>query len=188
MKLTVLFLTVFLGIYAASGQSGKLKIGEKAPLFKALTDAGETWDLGEHIGKSNIVVYFYPAAMTGGCTMQACAYRDHSAEIEAANTIVVGVSGDKPEGLKLFKIAENLNFPLLSDESGEIASRYGVPVRDGGTITREVNGKSYELVRGKTTGRWTFVIDKQGKVAYINEQVDAAKDAEMVLQFIKNNL
>jgi peroxiredoxin Q/BCP len=65
---------------------------------------------------------------------------------------------------------------------------YGVPVKDGGTITREVEGKSYDLVRSATTSRWTFIIDKKGKIVYKNEQVDAAKDAEAVLAFIKSNL
>jgi peroxiredoxin Q/BCP len=164
-----------------------LKVGDKAPLFKAKADDGTSWDVKNYLGKKVIVVYFYPAAMTGGCTAQACAYRDHLPEIESANAIVIGVSGDNVAGLKLFKKAENLNFPLLSDENGVIASEFGVPTRDGATISREIDGQSFDLVRGKTASRWTFIIDKDGKIAYKNEQVDAAKDAEMVLEFLKNH-
>ncbi len=168
-----------------SQNSKILSVGDKAPIFKASADDGSIWDLNDYKGKKYIVVYFYPAAMTGGCTKQACAYRDAQPAIESANAVVVGVSGDNVEGLKIFKQAENLNFDLLSDESGEIAKKFGVPTRDGGTVTKEVNGQSVNLMRGTTASRWTFIIDKQGKIAYKNEQVDAAKDAEMVLDFLK---
>jgi peroxiredoxin Q/BCP len=190
MKKLFVFLAIISGLFSKSfGQNpAVIEVGDKAPLFQTFTDEGTVWNLNDYIGKKNIVLYFYPAAMTGGCTKQACAYRDHQAEIETADALVVGISGDNVDGLKLFKKAENLNFPLLSDESGEIASKYGVPLRDGGTITREIEGKSFDLVRGKTASRWTFIVNKEGKVAYKNEQVDAAQDAENVLQFIKNNL
>lgn len=162
-----------------------LKVGDKAPQFKTLADDGSVWNINDYLGKKNIVVYFYPAAMTGGCTKQACAYRDFKSELESEKTIVVGVSGDNVAGLKLFKEAHNLNFPLLSDESGEIAKKFGVPTRDGGTITKEINGQSFDLFRGITTSRWTFIIDKKGNVVYKNDEVNAVKDTEEVLSFIK---
>ena len=173
-------------VFAGSALA-QVAVGDKAPVFAATTDEGSTWKLTDYLGKKNVVVYFYPAAMTGGCTKQACAYRDAQPAIESANAVVVGISGDNPEGLKLFKKAENLNFTLLSDEKGEIAKSFGVPVKDGGTITREVEGNSYDLTRGATASRWTFIIDKKGNIVYKNEQVDAAKDAEAVLAFLKNN-
>jgi len=182
--LFLLFVSISLTLSAFS----QVAIGDKAPAFTATTDEGSTWKLSDFKGKKNVVVYFYPAAMTGGCTKQACAYRDAQPAIESANAVVVGVSGDNPDGLKLFKKAENLNFTLLADEKGEIAKSFGVPVKDGGKITREVEGKSYDLVRGATASRWTFIIDKNGKIVYKNEQVDAAKDAEAVLAFLKNSI
>ncbi|HPE76626.1 MAG TPA: peroxiredoxin, partial [Draconibacterium sp.] len=110
------------------GQNSKvISVGDKAPVFNATADDGSTWNLNDYKGKKYIVVYFYPAAMTGGCTKQACAYRDAQPAIESANAVVVGISGDNVEGLKIFKQAENLNFALLSDESGEIAGKFGVP-------------------------------------------------------------
>ena len=179
-------LIIALSIISVAQTEKVLSIGEKAPAFKTLADNGSIWDITNYIGKKYIVVYFYPAAMTGGCTKQACAYRDSQSAIESANAVVVGVSGDNVEGLKLFKKAENLNFTLLSDESGEIAKSFGVPLRDGGKITKEINGQSFDLVRGVSASRWTFIIDKTGKIVYKNEQVDAAKDAEMVVEFIKS--
>lgn len=169
------------------GFSQELSIGDKAPEFAAQADDGATWSVNDYLGDKFIVVYFYPAAMTGGCTKQACAYRDLKSEIDAANAVVVGISGDNVEGLKLFKKAHQLNFPLLSDQSGEIASKFGVPMRDGGTITKELNGQSFDLIRGTTTSRWTFIIDKQGKIVYKNTAVDATKDSAEILDFLKNN-
>ena len=184
MKTIFFFL---IAVVFAGSAFAQVAVGDKAPAFTAKTDEGSIWKLDDYIGKKNVVVYFYPAAMTGGCTKQACAYRDAQPAIESANAVVVGVSGDNPEGLKLFKKAENLNFTLLADEKGEIARMFGVPVKEGGTITREVEGKSFDLTRGATASRWTFIIDKKGKIVYKNEQVDAAKDAEVVLAFLKNS-
>lgn len=184
-SLTVILALVLVSSFHSFSQ--ELKVGDKAPKFKTLADDGSTWNVKDYLGKKHIVVYFYPAAMTGGCTKQACAYRDFKTDIESANAVVVGVSGDNVAGLKLFKQAHDLNFTLLSDESGEIAGKFGVPTRDGGTITKEVDGKSFDLVRGNTASRWTFIIDKKGKVVYKNDEVSATKDTEEVLEFIRNN-
>lgn len=180
----LLLLAVFFTLNAISQE---LKVGDKAPEIQTVTDDGSTFDLKNYLGKKYVVVYFYPAAMTGGCTKQACAYRDMKTEIESSDAIVLGVSGDNVEGLKLFKKAYDLNFPLIADESGEIARKFGVPTRDGGTISREIDGESFDLVRGVTASRWTFVVDKKGTIVYINSEVDATTDTQEVLNFIKNN-
>jgi len=183
---SVLLMATVISISMGQNNDG-LKIGDKVPGFEALSDDGANWNVKNYLGEKFIVVYFYPAAMTGGCTKQACAYRDFKNEIESADALVVGVSGDNVEGLKLFKKANDLNFTLLSDISGKIAQTFGVPVGDGATITREIDGKSFDLVRGITANRWTFIIDKEGKVVYKNEKVDATKDTEEVLNFIKTH-
>ena len=182
----IVFTTLLLAL-TLKGFAQELNIGDKAPAFSTTADDGSTWNVSDYLGDKFIVVYFYPAAMTGGCTKQACAYRDMKNEIDAANAVVVGVSGDNIDGLKLFKKAHNLNFPLLSDKSGEIAKKFGVPLRDGGTITREIDGKKFDLVRGATASRWTFIIDKKGTIVYKNTNVDASKDSAEILEFIKNN-
>lgn len=180
---TLLTLTALVTQVWAQG----LEVGDKAPEFKAKTDNGSTWDLKDHVGDKFIVVYFYPAAMTGGCTAQACSYRDMQSDINAADALVVGVSGDNVEGLQHFKEANNLNFPLLSDETGAIARKFGVPTRDGGTITREIDGQEVELVRGVTASRWTFIIGKNGQIVYKNTDVNAANDSKEILDYIKKN-
>ncbi len=185
MKNQLFVFTLFMaGTMTMSGQS-VLSVGDKAPVFTATADDGSIWNLKKHLGKKNIVIYFYPAAMTGGCTKQACAYRDNKDKLQTANVEVVGISGDKKDNLKLFKMAENLNFTLLSDEKGEIAKAFGVPTGKAGSIKRTVGGFEHELVREITAKRWTFVVGKNGKIIYKNEQVNAEKDSEEVLNFIK---
>jgi thioredoxin-dependent peroxiredoxin len=161
-----------------------LSIGDKIPVFKATSDNGSTWDISKYIGKDYIVVYFFPAAMTSGCTKQACSYRDHQGDLTSANAIVVGISGDTPENLKLFKKAENLNFPLLSDTKGSLAKSFGVPTGEGASIKRTVDGVEHELVRDITIKRWTFIAGKDGRIIYKNDAVDAEKDSEEVLHFL----
>lgn len=164
-----------------------LKVGDKVTSFEAVADDGSKWKLDDHIGDQYLVVYFYPAAMTGGCTAQACAYRDMSNDLKAHNAQVVGISGDKPENLKFFKDAHNLNFTLLADPSGDIAKKFGVPTRDGATYKGEYNGKEFELERDITTSRWTYILDKSGKIVYKNDQVNASKDTEEVIAFLESN-
>lgn len=182
-----LFCTISILIFSfftVTGQQG-LSVGDKAPQFKALADDGSTWDIKKFLGEKYIVVYFYPAAMTGGCTKQACSYRDHRDDLQSASVEVIGVSGDKVESLRLFKQAESLNFTLLSDEKGDIARAFGVPVSEGGAIKRTVAGTEHELVRGVTAKRWTFIVGKDKNIIYRNESVNAEKDTEEVLNFIK---
>ncbi len=187
MKTLIFSFLMLFAFTAFSQNSGGLEIGDKVPDFKATADDGSTWSIKNNIGNKYLVVYFFPAAMTGGCTKQACAYRDLHSDIESADATVVGVSGDSADGLENFKKAYNLNFTLLSDESGKIAEIFGVPTREGGEVTREVNGITYNLQRGSTASRWTYIIDKDGKVVYKNENVDASIDSDQVLSFLKNN-
>lgn len=161
-----------------------LSIGDKVPLFKATADDGSTWDISKSIGKNYIVIYFFPGAMTSGCTKQACSYRDHQDDLASANAIVVGISGDKIENLKLFREADNLNFQLLSDEKGVIAKSFGVPIGEGASLKRTVGGVEHELIRNITIKRWTFIVGKDGKIIYKNEAVDAEKDSREVLNFL----
>jgi peroxiredoxin Q/BCP len=188
MKLVILTITLMLAIIinGFSQEKSLLKVGDKAPMFKAVTDKGSVWFLKDYIGEKNIIVYFYPAAMTGGCTKQARAYSNFQSDLESADAIVVGISGDNVEGLKIFKEANDINFTLLADPTGKIAQKYGVDTRDGGTITVDVNSKSLDLVRGVTDNRTTFIIGKNGKIIYANDQVDPHYDVKNVLEFLRN--
>ena len=158
-----------------------LKMGENAPSFSAVDSNGNTWQSSSFLGKKYLLVYFYPAAMTGGCTKQACSYSEHKAEWESNEVEVVGISGDSPENLKVFKKAESLNFTLLSDSKGKIAKAFGVPTSKGGRIERFIEGEKVTLERGVTTKRWTFLVSKKGKILYINSRVNAAQDSRSLL-------
>lgn len=169
---------------SASKKSSKpvsLKVGDKAPAFAATKSDGEAWSSSDIVGKKIVVIYFYPAAMTGGCTYQACTYRDKRDELKKLGAAVIGVSGDNPEGLALFKKANKLSFTLLSDGKGTIASKFGVPYHAGKqSLKRKIDGEEKILIRNTTTSRWTFIIDKAGKIAYINKKVNAGKDYKEV--------
>lgn len=175
---------VSLCLSATSGYAKELKVGDAAPQFECKDDAGNVWRSEDHYGKKTVVVYFYPAAMTGGCTKQACAYRDDQQKLADKNAEVVGVSGDEVAGLQLFKKAQDLNFTLLADTDGSVAKAFGVPLRSGGEITREVDGKKFVLKRGVTAARWTIVVDRQGKIASINKEVKAAEDSKSILNLL----
>lgn len=165
----------------ATAQTEALGVGDPAPEFEATTSEGDLWRSSDVVGEKYLVLYFYPAAMTGGCTAQACAFRDNRTRLTEMGAEVVGVSGDRVEGLKIFKRTHNLNFPLLSDSEGKVAGAFGVPVREGGIFTGEVDGEEVEMVRDVTTARWTFIIDLDGSIVYRDTDVDAAGDGEKVI-------
>ena len=139
----------------------RLAPGDVAPQF-ALPDAdGKTVSLSEYRGQK-VVVYFYPAAMTPGCTKQACDFRDNLASLQGAGYAVVGISPDKPAKLAKFRDRDSVNFPLLSDESKQTLDAYGAYGE------KTMYGK-------KVTGviRSTFVVDEEGRVAVAQYGVKA---------------
>ncbi|MFM7057233.1 MAG: peroxiredoxin [Planctomycetota bacterium] len=164
-----------------------LREGESAPRFEAPGHNGQLWKSEDHVGRKYVVVFFYPAAFTSGCTRQACLFRDHLSQLQQAGVEVVGISGDRSDGLRLFQKHHSINFPLLSDENGQIAKAFGVPVRDGDTIIRSIDGVEHSLVRGVTASRWTFVIAPNGRVIAKNTAVDPEKDATNVLEIIRRS-
>lgn len=183
MKTLILsIITVFSIINLSQAQ---VEIGDKAPHFSAKDDADQTWTSSDYFGKKILIVYFYPAAMTGGCTKQACAFRDEKSTFDDLDAIVIGISGDAVENLKYFKEAHNLNFPLLADPDGNIAKKFGVNIKEGGSIVRNIDGNDITLTRGITTSRWTFIIDKNEKIAYKNTEVNAEDDSKQTIEIIK---
>jgi len=163
----------------------QVSLNEEVPNFTTLDQDSQKWTLKKELKKADyLVVYFYPAAFTGGCTAQACSYRDQKGELEAVGAQVVGVSGDTPETLGLFALEHNLNFTLLADESGAMAKIFDVPYGEGGTINREIKGKTFDLERGTTIQRWTFIINREGKLIYKDSEVDAANDSGKVMKHL----
>ena len=185
-KIALLFISIFLMINTQA-QDIELKIGDQVKPFIAQADNGKVWKSYKVVGKKNLVVYFYPAAMTGGCTKQACAYRDSKDDLSGLDAEVVGVSGDEVRNLDVFKRAHDLNFTLLSDPEGKIAKQFGVPVKEGEkSIERTLDGTPYILKRDITTARWTFIIDKKGKLVYKSTEVNAAEDSKAVIAILKS--
>ena len=141
--------------------SERLQPGQTAPDFALLTEDGGTWSLAEHRGRS-VVVYFYPAAATPGCTTEACDFRDSLSSLQGAGFDVVGVSPDPPEKLQAFKADEGLTFPLLSDVDRTALDAYGAW------------GEKSAYGR-KSTGvlRSTFVVDPEGTLRAAQYDVKA---------------
>lgn len=181
-NILIIILTII--TFSSQAQNEK-KLGDKISKFSAIDEEGNTWKSSD-IKTDFIVVYFYPAAMTGGCTKQACAYRDDKASFDELGVTVIGVSGDEVKNLKYFKDAYQLNFPLLSDTNGNISTLFGVPTKNGGSITREIGGEEFLLTRSITTPRWTFVLNKERKIIYKNAEVNASEDSKKVKEIISN--
>jgi peroxiredoxin Q/BCP len=185
MLLAVVSACLVVGMARAADEKAAPKVGDPAPMFQATDDTGKTWKSSDHVGKKILVVYFYPADLTGGCTKQACGFRDDMTKLTGKGVEVVGVSGDAPKNHEIFKQVHKLNFTLLADEDGSVAKKFGVPVKPGGTFkTKDADGNPVELTRGVTIQRWTFVIDKDGKIAYKNDKVNAAEDSKRIVEVI----
>ncbi len=145
-----------------------LKEGDKAPVFKVLTDSGEEFDLAKHQNE-RIVLYFYPRADTPGCTIESCEFRDTAKKFTKKGVTILGVSPDTTKAQAKFKEKFDLNFTLLADDDKTIANLYGVMKE------KNMYGK---MVMG--VARTTFVIDN-GKIAKIFTGVKPEGHAEEVL-------
>src|SRR3954452_13349779 len=139
----------------------RLQPGDKAPEFTLADAEGKDVSLKSLRGQK-VVVYFYPAAMTPGCTTQACDFRDNLSSLKSAGYEVIGLSPDKPEKLAKFRDAEGLTFPLLSDPAKEVLTAYGAYGE------KSLYGKTVVGVI-----RSTFVVDEQGVVTSASYAVKA---------------
>ena len=143
--------------------------GDRAPDFELPDQDGKTHKLADYKGK-NVVLYFYPKASTPGCTVQACGVRDHAADYESANAVVLGVSPDPQKKLRKFVDEEGLNFTLLGDEEHSVADDYGV------WVEKSMYGKKYMGME-----RSTFVIGPDGKIKDVFRKVKPAEHDNLVL-------
>jgi peroxiredoxin Q/BCP len=138
----------------------QLKVGDEAPLFESVADDGTKFSLSDVIGKTNIVLYFYPKDFTHGCTKEACSFRDNWDQILQSGATVVGISSDSQEKHADFKKEYKLPFALVSDQNKDIRKLYGVT---GSFLPPRV----------------TFVIDLSGKIKNIfNSQLNVTKHVE----------
>jgi thioredoxin-dependent peroxiredoxin len=144
--------------------------GDIAPDFTLPDQHGEPVTLSSLHGK-NVVLYFYPKADTPGCTVQACAIRDHRQDFVDAGAVVLGVSPDPPKKIAKFDDKFSLDFPLLGDEDHSVAEQYDV------WVEKSMYGKKYMGME-----RSTFVIDPEGKVSHVFRKVKPAEHDQLVLE------
>lgn len=144
----------------------RLQVGDQAPEFSLPDADGKTVSLADYRGRS-VVVYFYPAASTPGCTKEACDFRDNLAVLGDAGFDVLGISPDSPEKLAKFRDAEGLTFPLLSDADKSVMTAWGA------FGEKQNYGKTVQGVI-----RSTFVVDEDGKIAKALYNVKATGHVE----------
>ncbi|QIQ22479.1 thioredoxin-dependent thiol peroxidase [Zophobihabitans entericus] len=150
-----------------------LSEGEKAPQFSLPDQDGELVSLKEFKGQ-RVLIYFYPKAMTPGCTVQACNLRDNFDDFAKYNVAILGISTDKPEKLSRFVEKDLLNFTLLSDESHEVAEKFGVWGQ------KEFMGKTYDGIH-----RISFLISANGTVEKVFDDFKTSNHHEVVLNYLK---
>ena len=145
------------------------KVGDVAPDFRMLSTRGKEMSLKEHAGK-DVILYFYPKDETPGCTEEACSFRDHESDLSKFGAIVLGVSTDSLQSHEAFRTKHQLNFPLLSDQTADVAKMYGV-------------WKEKNLQGRRTWGvaRTTFWIGGDGRICKIYKKIDTGRHAEDIL-------
>jgi peroxiredoxin Q/BCP len=136
------------------------KVGDAAPDFSVAASDGKTAHLKDYIGKGNIILYFYPKDDTTGCTKEACGLRDTFDEFKGLNATILGVSFDSVASHKAFIAKYNLPFVLLADTDKSVSKLYGVANDDS-----------------MHASRVTFVINKAGKIAFVDPKVNPATHA-----------
>jgi peroxiredoxin Q, (thioredoxinreductase) len=164
------FFSIFRGF-----QMRTLKVGENAPHFTLLNQNNEAVSLTQFQGKK-ILVYFYPKALTPGCTTQACGLRDSKAELENLGVVILGISPDSPKKLVQFIEKKELNFTLLSDEEHLVAEQFGV------WGEKKFMGRTFDGIH-----RISFLIDEQGKIAQVFDKFKTTDHHQVVLDYLKNN-
>lgn len=150
-------------------KTSKVQVGDPAPDFTLPTQTGESVHFHDLLGKSVIVVYFYPRDFTGGCTAEACSFRDSYEIFKDAGAEVIGISSDSVTTHQKFTQRYHLPFILLSDRDGAVRQRFGIPA-----------------TLGFIPGRVTYVIDKQGIIRHIfSSQLMPGKHITEALNTIK---
>lgn len=148
-------------------QAEPLKVGDAAPKISATTDDGTALNLADVYKKNNYtLVWFYPKALTGGCTKQGCSLRDASTELTRKGVAIVGVSSDSVAKQKEFKDVNHFPFPLLADTEKKVIKAFG----QTGTMM---------------ASREAYLIDREGRIVYKDEK-QTDKQAEMVLAYLNS--
>ena len=150
-----------------------LTVGDNAPLFTLLDENEQQVALADFIGKKQVLVYFYPKAMTPGCTIQAQGLRDSQEQLEKLNTVVFGLSPDAPKRLAKFCQRDELNFTLLSDEDHKVADDFGV------WGFKKFMGKEYDGIH-----RLSFLVGLDGKISHVFNKFKTKEHHQVVLDVL----
>ncbi len=150
-----------------------ISIGKKAPAFKLPATGEQTLSLTQFKGV-NLVLYFYPRDATPGCTTESQNFRDALKKFEKCNTKILGISQDPIKSHEKFSAKQELNFPLLSDESGAVCTKYGV------LVLKKMYGKEFEGIE-----RSTFLIDDKGILRQEWRKVKVPDHVDEVLKAAK---
>ncbi|OHU86603.1 MULTISPECIES: thioredoxin-dependent thiol peroxidase [Pseudoalteromonas] len=153
-----------------------LTVGEQAPLFSLQNQNDETVSLATLLEQNQVLVYFYPKALTPGCTVQAEQLRDHKSELAQLNTVAVGISPDPVKKLKNFENKKDLNFDLLSDEDHAIADAFGV------WGLKKFMGKEYDGIH-----RISFLIGQDGKIKHVFNKFKTKDHHQVVIDYLQSN-
>lgn len=132
-----------------------IAVGDSCPHFVLPDQNGEQFDIASVLGKKNLVIYFYPKDETGGCTAEACAFRDNYSSFEELDCEVIGISSDSIQSHERFATRLQLNFRLLADEKKTVRNLFGVPRNLFGLIS----------------GRVTYIVDKSGIVRHVHNSL-----------------
>lgn len=152
-----------------------IKVGNLAPVFTLFDQDGGEVSLKQFRDKSHVVLYFYPKAMTPGCTVQACGLRDSQKQLAKAGAVALGISPDPVARLRKFADRDGLNFTLLSDPDHAIADKYGV------WGLKKFMGREFMGIL-----RMTFIIDKNGRLAHVMNKVNTKTHHDDVLAVLKS--
>ncbi len=149
------------------------KIGDLAPDFRLPSTRGKQVTLSEFRGK-DVILYFYPKDDTPGCTIEACSFRDHESDLSREHAVVLGISADSLESHESFKDKHNLNFPLLSDSTADVAKMYGA-----------WKEKNHSGRRTWGVARMTYWIGPDRRIRKIYKKVDTARHAAEILEDLR---
>lgn len=149
-----------------------LNIGDFAPHFTLLNQDSQPVSLQDFAGKK-VLVYFYPKALTPGCTTQACGLRDSKAELDKLGVVILGISPDAPRKLAQFIEKKALNFTLLSDEDHQVAEQFGV------WGEKKFMGRVFDGIH-----RISFLIDEQGKIEQVFTKFKTTDHHQVVLDYL----
>ncbi len=171
------YLTIYLLLFMAylifdknSENMNKLELGSLIPKFELKDQHGKLFNSETVVGKKNLVIYFYPKDDSPGCTKEACSFRDQFEVFADADAMIIGISAQSVESHLEFAQKHRLNYTLLSDNGNKVRKLFGVPTSLFGLIP----------------GRVTYVINKQGKVAFMfNSQIQAEKHVEEALRILQ---